>query len=304
MPLAIGTQRVSTPVAKAASQEVAAPTGPRVSVVMPTYREQQDVLERAIDSILSQTLTDLELIVVLDDPDNTSNWALLERRAADDSRLRLHVNDKNVGVWASYNVGLRLARGRFIAIQDSDDASDVTRLEILCAYLEAHPDVDVVGASLEYVDASTGRRLLTRHYPADVERSIRRFCPMAHGTTVRRSGLHSRYGYYDESTEVRHAADYELWCRWHARGAKLRNTSDVVYRYYQYDTNFKNTHVRPILRDTVTIKRRYARALRFGLGDRVYLEAQALLTCFPSSVITAAFYFYNRLAFGRVPDRG
>lgn len=290
--------------ANAAEHDQGPTATPTVSVVMPTYREQSEVLLRAVDSILMQTLTDLELIVVLDDPDNSANEALLEQRAADDPRLRVHVNPRNLGAWASYNVGLRLVRGRFIAIQDSDDASAPNRLETLCAYLEAHPEVDVVGASLEYVDAATGRRLVTRRYPSDVERSVRRFCPMAHGTTVRRRGLHERYGYYDESPEVRHAADYELWCRWYAQGAKLRNTDDVVYTYYQYQSNFKNTHVRPILRDTVTIKRRYARTLGFGTVDRLYLEAQALLVHFPASIITAAFYSYNRLIFGRAPDPG
>ena len=252
------------------------------------------VLERAVRSILTQTLTDLELIIVLDDPDNAANAAAIQRWAAEDRRVRVHVNHRNLGVWASYNVGVRLACGRFIAIQDSDDASVPWRLQALCAYLDDHPEVDVVGAALEYVDAHTSRRLMIRRYPAQVDGAIRRICPMAHGTTVRRRLLHERFGYYDETPDVRHAADYELWCRWLTQGVTLVNLKDVVYTYYQYDGNFKNSHVQRILTDTVTIKRRYAHALGFGLGDYLYLAAQAVLAHFPPSVITAAFYFYNR----------
>ena len=164
---------------------------------MPTYRERSDVLERAVDSILTQTLTDLELIVILDDPGNSTNAALLERRAAGDPRLRLHVNPRNLGAWASYNVGLRLVRGLTSLSRISTMPLPPIASRHSVHIWEAHPDVDVVGASLAYVDAATGRRLMTRHYPAVVERSVRRFCPMAHGTTVRRSGLHERYGYYE-----------------------------------------------------------------------------------------------------------
>jgi glycosyltransferase involved in cell wall biosynthesis len=268
---------------------------PVITVVMPAYRETPPILSRAIDSILTQTFRDLELVVVLDNPDNHEAIALLRDMAARDPRVRFTVNEKNRGVWPSYNIGIRLARGAYIAIQDADDKSLPHRLRTLLDFMKANPEVDVVGASLEYVDEATGKNLMTRHYEAAVGGVIRRFCPIAHGTTLRKRGLHERFGFYDESTELRHAADYELWFRWHSQGVKMVNVKDVVYTYYQNQGNIKTLHVRSILSGTVLIKQRYADKLQFTFGDRAYLLGERLAVYLPAPVIRAAFYLYNRL---------
>lgn len=268
---------------------------PEISVVMPMYKEPLQVLTRTVDSILSQTFHDLELIVVVDNPEYEDAIALLEAYAARDGRLRVELNPHNLGVWASYNRGIRRARGRFIAIQDADDYSYPDRLELQHKFLTDNPHIDVVGASLEYIDDRTKKVLMTRAFPGSVVSAIKRYCPIAHGTTLRRKGLHDRYGFYDESPAVRHAADYELWCRWQTSGAILSNISPVVYRYYQHSSSFKTQNVRSILRDTIAIKRRYARRLQFGIVDYLYLFAERIVARLPASLITILFYRYTRL---------
>jgi glycosyltransferase involved in cell wall biosynthesis len=283
-------------VPRSAASSAPHPTAtPAISVVMPVYKEPLSVLSRSIESVLKQTFSDLELVLVLDNPHYHQAIEFLRAWSVRDARVSLTVNEKNIGVWPSYSRGLRLARGKYIAIQDADDESLPQRLEILHAFMEAHPEVDVVGASLDYVDEKTMEVLMTRRYPACVGNAIKRYCPVAHGTTLRRAGLHQRFGFYDESPSVRHAADYDLWCRWHLQGVKIANLPAVVYSYYQHPSNFKSQNVKKILQDTVFIKRRYAQNLSFRLGDYLYLWAEAVAARLPAPVIVFLFYFYNRV---------
>ena len=266
---------------------------PLISVVMPCYREPLEVLERTIDSVLGQTYHNLELVIVVDDPSQAATIAMLRRRAATDARARVFVNPTNLGVWPSYGRGIREASGELVAIQDADDISLPRRLERLEGFLAEHPEVDVVGSSLEYVSAETGETLLVRHYPPRVRAQIRRYCPLAHATTLQRAGLYDRHGFYDVSPRYRHAADYELWCRWYAAGVRMANVKDVLYRYYQSETNFKAQNVRAILKDTVRVKRDYARRLRFSLGDYIRMGMESAAGVLPPAVIMGLFYTLN-----------
>jgi glycosyltransferase involved in cell wall biosynthesis len=271
-----------------------------VSVVLPAYREAILVLTRSVRSVLNQSHRDLELVIVVDDPANQTKIDACRAFMAQDRRVSLVVNPGNLGVWASYNVGIRHARGEFVAIQDSDDVSLPHRLERSLAYLRANPEVDVVGASLAYTDQATDKVIMTREYPATIDGAIKRYCPLGHGTTLRKRSLHDAHGLYDESPDVRHAADYELWLRWYVAGVRFRNIPDVLYTYYQHPESFKSNHVRAILRDTVRLKGRYAGLLRFSIADRGYLAAEWLVSKLPSTVIMSLFFIYNRL---RAPRR-
>lgn len=267
---------------------------PLVSIVLPCYREPIPILQRTLDSVLSQTYPNVEIVVVVDDPGNTAILAHLKQQAEADHRIRVVVNHDNLGPWGSYNRGVREASGEIIAFQDADDVSAPTRIEALTDFLLRNPKVDVVGSALDYVDAASGRTLLTRTYPSDATLAIRRYCPLAHGTTLRWAHLFATHGGYDESRAYRHAADYELWCRWYAGGVRMANVSDPLYSYYQSDANFKAQNVTAILRDTIKIKARYARRLRFGIVDYLWLAIETLASALPARAVVAAFYALNR----------
>jgi glycosyltransferase involved in cell wall biosynthesis len=288
----------------AAAEVVARDPGPLVSVVMPCYREPIPVLQRTLDSILVQSYSNFEIVVVVDDPENATVVRFMEESAEVDHRIRVVLNPRNLGVWPSYNRGVRESRGELIAIQDADDVSTPMRLEKLTEFLLAHPNVGVVGSALEYRDAATGRTLLKRTYPADAASGIRRFSPLAHGTTLRWACLDGTLGGYDESPAYRHAADYELWCRWHAGGVRMANVPETYYSYYQSDTNFKAQNVKAILRDTVRIKRLYARTLRFGVGDFLWLALEIMAIALPTRVIGPAFYAVSRWRSARLARAG
>lgn len=110
---------------------------PRVSVLMPTFK-QAAFVRRAIDSLLAQTLTDWELIVVDDgSPDETGE---LIAPYLSDPRMRYHRLDRNQGLGAALNEGLRHARGQLIAYLPSDDVYYANHLHSLVTMLEQHPE--------------------------------------------------------------------------------------------------------------------------------------------------------------------
>ena len=125
----------------------------KVSVVMPTYNTAVPVLKAAVDSILNQSFRDFEFIIV-DDHSTDGSEAYLS--SLSDPRIRLLRNMEQLGVTKSLNVGLRAAKGRYIARMDSDDISLPERFEKQVAFMESHPDAIACGTGYENIGASSG----------------------------------------------------------------------------------------------------------------------------------------------------
>ncbi len=127
-----------------------------VSVVITTKNRQQ-LLPRAIESVLSQTYPDLEVIVVDDGSDRPVTWT------GSDPRVRILRNDKSVGLSAARNRGFAEAGGEYFCMLDDDDFYFPDKLEKQVAYLEANPGIDLVFSQVAVQDAEGNRR----HYLAD-----------------------------------------------------------------------------------------------------------------------------------------
>jgi hypothetical protein len=124
--------------------------GPKVTVLMAVHNGGAD-LARAIDSVLAQTFTDFELLVV-DDGSTDGSAETIERSA--DARIRLLRNEQNIGQVPSLNRGLAEAQGEYVARLDHDDLCLPRRLERQVAVLDAEPDVALVGTWLDVLDES------------------------------------------------------------------------------------------------------------------------------------------------------
>ncbi len=186
-------------------------TDPRVTVLMAVHNESAFVAD-AIESILAQTFSDFELLVV-DDASTDETPAILDR--FDDGRLRILRNTTNIGLTASLNVGLQVARGRdYIARLDGDDMAKPDRLADQVTFLDRNRDVGIVGSSRLVVDEAGA--LLYEAVALETDCDIRwRMLlgnALAHPTVMmRRAVLDAHQLRYDES--FRTAQDYELWTR-------------------------------------------------------------------------------------------
>lgn len=123
---------------------------PAISVVMPVFNGAR-FLDEAIDSVLSQSWRDLELILV-DDGSTDSSRSIAERRAADDRRVRTiaHAANANRGVAASRNAGVAVARARLIAFIDADDRWTPTKLAEQHAIMTRHPEIGLLAGATHY----------------------------------------------------------------------------------------------------------------------------------------------------------
>lgn len=127
------------------------PTNPEVSVLMPVHNGEAYV-EPAVRSIMTQTLQDIEIIVV-DDASTDGTAKILARLMAEDPRIRLETLTENMRLPRALNRGLELVRAPYVARMDADDIAHPTRLAVQKDYMDAHPEVILLGTSLRYIAA-------------------------------------------------------------------------------------------------------------------------------------------------------
>lgn len=194
---------------------------PRVTVLMSVHNGGR-WLRAAINSVLAQSFRDFEFLI-LDDASTDDSVAQIE--SFRDPRVRLVSLSENIGLTRSLNRGLREARGELIARQDADDLAAPERLARQIAFLDAHPDVPLVGTQARLVDAD-GRSRGVRDLPLEPV-SIRWLSlldnPIIHTAAMFRTALvRDEFGGYDETFPS--CQDYDLWARVLARhpAANLR----------------------------------------------------------------------------------
>ncbi len=124
-------------------------TMPKVSVIMSTYREPLKWVESAVESILSQSLTDFEFIIVIDDPKNKLIIEYLE--SIEDTRVVLLKNESNLGLVRSLNKALEVCKSDYIARMDADDISLPERLEKQVTFMKTQ-NYDLCGTWYELFD--------------------------------------------------------------------------------------------------------------------------------------------------------
>lgn len=138
-----------------------------VSVILATHN-RMDLLPKAVESLLRQTYQDFEIIIV-DDASTDGTPDLLSKLQEGDKRILSIRSDKNIGPGAARNLGIARAKGKYIAIMDDDDLSVPERFELQVAYLEEHPETDLVFSNIEHIDAE-GQHIgfVTRHdFPSE-----------------------------------------------------------------------------------------------------------------------------------------
>ena len=198
---------------------------PVVSILMPVYKTAP-YLREAMDSILSQTFTDFELIILNDcSPDNADE--ILDTYT--DSRIVRYKGEKNVGLSNILNVGIRMARGKYIARMDSDDLSMPDRLQIQVDYLDTHPGIDLVSVGMQLFGAKEENWIRERN-PDKVAIEALFHSPILHASSMWR-----RERFEENDLRFRQemvpSEDYDLWTRAMVKGLRLVNLPLVLYRY-------------------------------------------------------------------------
>ncbi len=233
---------------------------PLVSVVLPVYNSEKYLLE-AVESILKQTFGDFELIII-DDGSTDDSAKILD--SINDTRIIRLRNEKNSGLVVSLNHGISVASGKYIARMDADDISMPERLVKQVNFLEAHPDVCVLGTGIyTHIEGGSVKDGIVR-FPTH-DKCIRwMLCfrsAIAHVTAVIRREFLMGDGSYHQ--QCLYAEDYDLWVRLMPR-ALFANLSEplVLVRYYAGSSSYQNRITQRKLTRAIQ-----QRARAFYLGD-------------------------------------
>ena len=222
---------------------------PELSVLLPVYNGASHLRE-AIESILSQTYADFELIVI-DDGSTDDSLSILEEYA--DSRIRVF-SHTNRGLAASLNRAIGLAKGRYVARQDQDDVSLPQRFEKQVRFLKEHPTAGMVGtwARILAGNAETGR---VHRHPSDnatLKFALMFDNPFVHSSMMIRKSVFDSVGVYTTDPSRQPPEDYELWSRI-ARAFDVANIPEVLHIYREVPKSMSRDHANPFLDRVVNI---------------------------------------------------
>ena len=196
---------------------------PEVSIVLPTYNGERFIRD-SIESVLAQTFTDWELIIVNDcSTDHTPE--IVREYEARDSRIHVLDNPVNKKLPESLNIGFRNARGKYYTWTSDDNLYEPEAIEKLKDYLDSHPDEVMVCTGMVWIDEEG--QYLRRHPIYDDERMF--VDDMVGACFMYRSQVKDEIGEYD--TDLFCAEDYEYWLRMIKEYGNIAYSPEILYQY-------------------------------------------------------------------------
>lgn len=196
---------------------------PLISVVMPVYNREL-YLKESIESILNQTFSDFEFIIV-DDQSTDSSWQIILEYANKDPRIVAVKNTGKKGCYPARNCGHRLAKGKYIAVMDSDDIALPERLQTQFDFMEQNPEIGICGSWLKSFGAEE-KVIRSPENHEEIHDLMFFSCAIPHQTAMYR--IANQILYYSE--EYTSAQDYELFCR-NINDFKFVNIPEVLLLY-------------------------------------------------------------------------
>jgi glycosyltransferase involved in cell wall biosynthesis len=265
---------------------MATDTVPVVSVVMPVLNPHPVYFREAVQSVLAQTFTDFELVIV-EDPSAVSGKELIADLV--DPRIRHIVNPARTSLVDQRNQGLHAARADIVALLDADDVALPARLQKQLDYLRRHPEVDVLGSQLFIIDQD-GKQVGMRSYPLSHElivQTMSSYNALAQPSVMcRKRVLLDAGGYQYRTYPVNE--DYELWSRLLARGVRFANHSETLLRYRTHPLGTKSLMLHRMLRATLDVKARFWRD-QMDVWAQMRFVAEHALLGLPANVVLRLF---------------
>jgi glycosyltransferase involved in cell wall biosynthesis len=245
--------------------------GKHISVLMPVYNGGA-FLEEAMESILGQDYREFELIVINDgSTDNTEE--IIQKLS--DNRIVYVRNEKNLGLIASLNRGLELAKGDFIARMDADDIALPERFSKQMELFAK--DTDTVVVSSDYIFLKDGKESpVTNFNDSDELKAVLLFSPcFAHPTVMIRNVFSNKSLGYDPT--FIHAEDYRLWTEL-AEYGKFQNVSSPLLKYRSHPAQVSTSYKDVQMKSSAEVRKSYLAKLGFRFSD-AELKTHDLIAC-------------------------
>lgn len=212
----------------------------RFAVLMSVYRnDKAEEVSEALESILGQTVRPDQIVIVLDGPVSEELRDVLDRYFDRNPCIRLLPLKQNVGLGKALRYGLKYCDYEYVARMDSDDISLPDRFQKQIAYLERHPETDVLGGGIAEYDLTMETRLAVRAVPVSMEEISRRMRirnPMNHVTVMYKKSAVLGAGNYRDCP---YFEDYYLWCRMLKKGHRFHNLEDILVNVRTGDAMYR-----------------------------------------------------------------
>lgn len=250
----------------------------KISVLMPVYKTREEHLREAIESILAQTFSDFEFLILDDCPEDSREKIV---RSYSDSRIKYFKNERNLGISATRNKLLSLSKGEYLAVFDHDDISLPKRFEKQAAYLDAHPYVGVVSCWRENFPKKKIVKLPVGD--DDIKRALMEICALLHpAAMIRKSVLNQNNINYE--AEYTPCEDYRLWLRL-LGVTRFYNIPEVLFKYRWHGENasiIQKERMFQITRDLrAWAKARYPATYQRYLDLQTHVDSFKLFGIFP-----------------------
>jgi glycosyltransferase involved in cell wall biosynthesis len=222
---------------------------PKISVILPVYNGA-DFIGESINSILSQSFNDFELIIINDGSNDSSDSIIMNFK---DDRIIYH-KQNNAGLAATLNKAILLSSGEYVARQDQDDISLIDRLLKQCRFLDEHQDVGVVGTRAQIYNKNKPSKKYFKHPVGDLSIKFGLLFNnyLVHSSVMIRSSLLKLAGNYSEDLLRQPPEDYELWSRL-IKLTKFANLSEILLIYNEIDTSMSRRSKNPFLEKVIKI---------------------------------------------------
>jgi glycosyltransferase involved in cell wall biosynthesis len=264
---------------------------PKISVLMPVYNGET-YLKEAINSILSQTYTDFEFLII---NDGSTDKSLEIIESYNDQRIRLINNDGNIGLIKTLNKGLDMAKGEYIARMDADDISLPERFEKQVKYMDENPDIAICGTSVKIIGLEREIAYKKTTNPELNKCKLLFEGYIVHPTVfIRTKAIRDFNLYYPD---YKYAEDYGFWVEV-SKHFKLANVEDVLLLYRMHPAQISSDKKEEQLNSDLAIKLNLYKEIGLETEENEYGIIKELASySFPANkeFVTNANNWFNKI---------
>ncbi len=262
---------------------------PLVTVLMPVYNGEKFLVE-TIDSVLNQSFRNFEFLII---DDGSTDLSLKIIESYSDERIKIVKNSSNQKIIKTLNIGISLAKGKYIARIDSDDICLPNRFEKQIKFLNENPEIAVVGTDIIFINDSSriiGKGVTPQLTDKVIKWVMQRRCCIYHPTVMINYELVGKELFYCE--DYPYAEDYELWLRL-SKKYKLANLKDYLLKYRLHDRSLTFLYNQNALESALAALKKhnkddvmypYLDVIRFPWKVHDYDQTKALLKLWPLKV--------------------
>lgn len=263
----------------------------KVSIILPVYNASK-FLKECLDSILKQTYTNYEIVVV-DDGSTDNSYTIAKEYANINNRIKIIKNIKNLGVSCAMNTAINVSRGRYISVMNADDKMHPKRLQKQVDFLESNSEYIVIGSQVKLID-EYGKKKGIKKFPTshkDIYRSLYLTNPIQHSSmTINRRLLPQDFTWYNE--DLRLSEDIDLLFRLLKYG-KLANHNEILtsYRIHKESLTKMNTKQMYLIGYRARKRGKNIHGYKPSILNSIILNISlAIVVIIPTNLLLPVFY--------------